>query len=139
MQKIKIRTAVSKDVPVIFKLIARGERQGFLLKRPKKEIRAVVKKRNVFVAENSRGIIGIVALDFYSKRLSEIRSVFVERKFRGQGIGRMLLEKAIKRAKKLGVDELMTISVPSMAKWFMKRGFDERPHRLKVSLFKTVR
>ena len=77
-------------------------------------------------------------LDFYSKRLSELRSIIVLEEYRKQGVGKQLVKGVIKKAKSLHVKELMTITLQEKKNYFGKFGFFEAVHGFKVALFKKL-
>ncbi len=67
-------------------------------------------------------IVGGVCLEIYSKKMAEIRSLAVDPKHLGAGIGAALVAKCIENAKKKKILEVMAIS--SQEKFFQKLGFD---------------
>lgn len=78
-------------------------------------------------------IVGCIAVDATWDLLVEIRSLAVERKYHKAGIGRLLLEAALKDAKEFGAKEAFTLTyVPD---FFSKFGFeiinrDTLPHKV---------
>src|SRR5436190_7669954 len=55
-------------------------------------------------------VIACCALEVYSKRLAEVRSLAVAREHHGKGIASALIEACLARAKELDVYEVLTIS-----------------------------
>ena len=55
-----------------------------------------------FVAEEGGQIVGCCALEVYSKRLAEIRSLAVIKKHQGEGIGTALIEHCLQEAETKG-------------------------------------
>lgn len=135
---IEIRTASVKDVPAVLRLIRLGADEGALLLRTMKELNALAKDDNIIAAFDGRRLVGVVILDFYSRRMSELRSLYVLRKYRNTKIGSRLVEKLVKRARSLGVKEIMTITLKGKKDWFTKQGFGEDVHGFKVALFKEL-
>lgn len=135
---IRIRTASLDDVQDVSKLVEAGADEGALLIRKNRELKALARKKNVIAAFDHDKIVGIAILDFYSKRLTELRSLYVKQEYRNRGIGRRLVRNVMKRARSLGVEELMTITLRGNKDWFTKRGFGEDPHGFKVALFKKL-
>ncbi|MDO8522650.1 MAG: GNAT family N-acetyltransferase [bacterium] len=108
-----IRKASSKDMPAILKLI--GEYPGQLMQSH------LPKASEFLVAIESQHIVGCCALAIYSTRLAEIRSLAVNKKFQGRGIGTQLIKSCLKAAKKKRVYEV--ISLTSAPDLFKKHGF----------------
>lgn len=110
---MKIRKATTKDFPVIQKLIREHKVQLMQDHLPK--------PRRFFLAEKGGIVVGCCALDIYSKRLAEIRSLAVTKKHQSNGIARVLVERCIKEAKKKKIYELIAISGADT--FFSKFGF----------------
>jgi N-acetylglutamate synthase-like GNAT family acetyltransferase len=77
--------------------------------------------RSFFVALTKGRIIGCCALQVYSRRLAEVRSLAVHPDFVGQGIGRRLVERCQQRARGRRVKQILTVS--SAAGFFEQLGF----------------
>ena len=63
-----------------------------------------------FVAEDNGEVVGCCALDIYSKRIGEIRSLAVRRKYRRKGIATRLIQECLKRAKEREILEVFVIT-----------------------------
>lgn len=74
-----------------------------------------------FVADFEGRVVACCALDVYSKRLAEIRSLAVDPDYGGLGVGRLLVEACQKKAGELGVRQLLAVS--SAVEFFEKSGF----------------
>ena len=135
---VLIRNALVKEVEEVFDLIERGVNEGSILKRTKTEISSLIRNELVFVAEDNSKLVGIVILDYYSKRLSELRSMYVMAEYRNSGVGKLLVNALLKKAEQLKIKEVMTITLKEMAPWFEKSGFSEEVHGFKVALFKKL-
>lgn len=135
---IKIRTASLKDVKNVSRLVGLGVEEGALLLRTGRELRTLARKDNIIAAFDGDRLVGMVVLDFYSKRMAEMRSLYVIQEYRDTGTGRRLVERLMRRAKTLGVKELMTITLRGKKEWFVRRGFGEDPHGFKVALFREL-
>ncbi len=72
------------------------------------------KASKFFVAVKStpsgKKIIGCCALEIYSKRLAEIRSLAVEKSFQGNGIATELVKSCLKLAQKNKIYEVLSIT-----------------------------
>ena len=74
-----------------------------------------------FIAEENGVIVGCCALEVYSQRLAEVRSLAVAKEHQGKGIGTALIERCLEEAKTKGVYEVLTIT--SALPLFEKHGF----------------
>lgn len=74
-----------------------------------------------FVAEFEGRVVACCALDVYSKRLAEIRSLAVSPDHSRLGVGRLLVEACQRKARELGVRQLLAVS--SAVEFFEKSGF----------------
>ena len=70
---------------------------------------------------SSGQVVGCCALEVYSQRLAEIRSLAVAKEFQGKGIATALIEHCLEAAKKRDVYEVLTITGASTL--FEKHGF----------------
>ncbi|MCL5666802.1 MAG: GNAT family N-acetyltransferase [Patescibacteria group bacterium] len=96
----------------------------------------VPKAKDFFVAASQGKIIGCCALEVYSKRIAEIRSLVVDANFRKQGIATHLINLCLERAAKLKIREVLSIT--SAVKLFNKQGFSTF-HREKFALLRVLR
>jgi N-acetylglutamate synthase-like GNAT family acetyltransferase len=136
---VKLKVASLKEVPEVMRLIRLGVDEGALLPRTERELRAIARKGNIVVAVDSDRIVGVGVLDFYSRRLSELRSLYVKPDYQNTGVGRGITERIVELASKLGVEELMTITAQAKRGWFVKQSFSQQPHGFKVALFRKLR
>jgi N-acetylglutamate synthase-like GNAT family acetyltransferase len=135
---VEIRSVEKKEVKGVYHLMNIGVREGTLLKRSKKELLSLVKNSFIVGAFDEDKLVGMAILDFYCKRLSELRSIIVLEEYRSQGVGKKLVKGVIKKAKSLHVKELMTITLQEKKEYFTKFGFFEAVHGFKVALFKKL-
>lgn len=138
-----IRTAKKSDLIEVYSILFIASKEGFVKKRGKKEIENLIRKRNLFVAiileENKEKIVGCAALDFYSKRLSELRSVYVKEGYRRIGIGNELIKNVFLKSKKLKIKELLLVTNKERKEVFKSFGFFEEAHGFKIALFKEIK
>ncbi len=78
--------------------------------------------RDFFIVIVKSRTIACCALEIYSKRLAEIRSLVVDKSFQRKGIGSKLVLACLNRAKKLKIYEVLSIT--SSLKLFKKLGFN---------------
>ena len=135
---IEVKDATKQDLDAIMELFSKGVLEGNIVDRPKSEIAKLIKEKKVIFASDGQNVAGMVILDFYSKRFSELRSIYVEKDYRSKSVGKMLVEAVFSKAKKLGVKELMIVTVKEKEGWFRKFGFNEEVHGFKVALFKQL-
>ena len=74
-----------------------------------------------FVAELAGRLIGCCALQVYSRRLAELRSLAVAPEHLRQGVGARLVEACQGRARERGVSQVMAVT--STAPFFEQAGF----------------
>lgn len=65
------------------------------------------------VVEVEEKLIGSVAIYKLSDSVCELRKMYLDREYQGQGIGKMLMENAIEAARQLGYEE-MTLQTSSL-------------------------
>lgn len=134
--KITVRSAVTDDIPAIEALIEPFVEQGALLERTYDELGDLLP--NFFVAADADGaIVGCAALEIYSRKLAEIRSLAVAESVQGRGVGRMLVKACIERASEHNVLEIMAITASDA--FFQSCGFDYTLPSLKRALFMQTR
>lgn len=85
-----------------------------------------------YVAELGGRIIGCAALQIYSRRLAEVRSLAVDREHLQTGVGRLLVEACQRRAAERGVSQVMAVT--SSPGFFEKAGFSTFK-RERIALF----
>lgn len=73
------------------------------------------------VATAGARIIGCCALQIYSKRLAEVRSLAVDSRFQRRGVASRLVELCKQRARTRGVKELFAVT--SQTGFFERAGF----------------
>lgn len=130
-----IRTAVQTDIPALEVFIKPFVEDGKLLHRTYDELNEWL--TNFFVAELDGEIVGCAALEIYSKKLAEVRSLAVSPKVQGMGIGKRLVQVCVDRAKENNVFEVMAIT--SSDQFFINCGFDFTLPGEKKALFIQTR
>ena len=104
---------------------------GQLLPRTIDELDALLPRG--FVADHAGSIVGFAALEVYSKKLAEVRSLAVAEELRGKGVGKKLVEACVKLAHDLNVLEVMAITANE--DFFRSCGFDFTLPGQKKALF----
>jgi N-acetylglutamate synthase-like GNAT family acetyltransferase len=134
--KFIVRSAQAADITAIAELIKPFVDEGSLLERTYDEFEDLLP--NFFVAVGEDGtIVGCAALEIYSRKLAEIRSLAVASSMQGQGVGRKLVEACIARAHEKNILEIMAITASDA--FFQSCGFDYTLPSLKRALFLQTR
>jgi amino-acid N-acetyltransferase len=132
---ITIRQAQQDDLKAIASCIEPFVAEGKILRRAFSELETLLP--NYFVAQLDGKIIGCVVLEIYSPKLAEIRSLVVAPECHGRGIGKLLVNACVERAKSQGVFEVMAIT--SQDSFFQSCGFDFTLPGEKKALFMLTR
>jgi amino-acid N-acetyltransferase len=134
--KVTIRSAAADDIPAIANLIKPFVDEGSLLERTFDEFEELLP--HFFVAVDEDGVIvGCAALEIYSRKLAEIRSLAVAASAQGQGVGRKLVEACVERAREHNILEVMAITASDA--FFQSCGFDYTLPSLKRAVFLQTR
>lgn len=132
---IHVRPTTVDDVAGIEALIAPFVVHKRVLPRTTDELEELIPCG--FVAVAGERIVGFAALEIYSKKLAEVRSLCVSREFQRHGIGRRLVEACVGRARERHVFEVMAIT--STDDFFLSCGFDFTLPGEKKALFLQTR
>jgi N-acetylglutamate synthase-like GNAT family acetyltransferase len=130
-----IRQANRGDLVALDEFIRPFVAVGKLLPRTPAELEALLE--HGFVAEHDERLVGFAALEIYSSKLAEIRSLAVADGFQGQGIGKRLVQACVDRARERHVLEVMAIT--SAEAFFKTCGFDFTLPGEKKALFIQTR
>jgi amino-acid N-acetyltransferase len=130
-----IRTATRDDVDAIIAFIEPFVDSGFLLERTVDEVDEWLP--NYYLALVEGEIVGCAALEIYSKKLAEIRSLAVSPKMQGMGIGKLLVNACVELARAKNILEVMVIT--SNEHFFKAVGFDYTMTGEKKALFIQTR
>lgn len=131
----EVRQATAADVEHLACFIQAFVEEKRLLPRTLDELESLVK--HCFVAISHGKIVGCAALEVYSRKLAELRSLAVDSNMRGQGIGKALVTRCVERAKELQILEVMAIT--SSDEFFKACGFDFTLPGEKKALFMQTR
>jgi len=131
----QIRPARFDDLEKIEDLIEPFVDGGKLLPRTWDELQSLVPTG--FVCEDNGVIIGFAALEIYSRKLAEIRSLCVARSAQGQGVGKRLVKACVDFATDRAVFEVMVVT--STEDFFKNCGFDFTLPGEKKALFMQTR
>ncbi len=132
---IVVRPARGPDIRPLAELIAPFVAQRKLLPRAIDELALLLP--NYFVAEDAGRIVGCAALEIYSSKLAELRSLVVLPEYQGHGVGKGLVEACVGRAREEQILEVMAIT--SSEEFFRSCGFDFTLPGEKKALFLQTR
>ena len=132
---IIVREACRDDIPGLEILVDRFVQANRLLPRTTDELCDLIPFGFVAVAGDE--VVGFAALEIYSAKLAEIRSLAVHDNFQGRGIGKSLVQKCVDLAVKRNILEVMAIT--SSEGFFQACGFDFTLPGEKKALFMQTR
>ncbi len=126
-----IRKATINDAKAIYELVESFARKGDLLHRSLPEIYDNI--LDFFVYEEEGRVLGVCALHVCWEGLGEIRSLAVDEKYSGRGVGRRLVEACLNEAKALGIKRVFTLTYRTS--FFERMGFrsaakESLPHKI---------
>ena len=118
---VVIRPATTADIKVIRHIIDVNKASRRMLEKETVTLYETVQE--YVVAEENGEVVGCGALHVLWEDLAEVRTVGVEDKVRGQGVGHKILEELINRARKIGVKRIFCLTFET--EFFGKHGFKE--------------
>ena len=122
--RIALRTADAADAKKLHALIQANLEEGHLLPRTLGEL--MVHAGRFIVAVKGRRIVGCAELAPLSPQVAEVRSLAVDTRERGNGVGTMLVDELRHRAQEEGFDKLSAFThAPG---YFSQMGFSIVPH-----------
>jgi len=117
-----IRTARIADVPALGKIINDAAEFGLMLPRSYAQLYENVREFQVAVDEDTGQVIGVCGLSIIWADLAEVVALAVDRRHRGKGIGRRLVEACLDEARRLGVRRVMSLTYEKA--FFERLGFE---------------
>jgi amino-acid N-acetyltransferase len=130
-----VRPATEADLPKLKIFIEPFVEDGKLLQRTYQELAELLDE--FFVAVLREDIVGCAALEVYSPKLAEVRSLAVSPTVQGMGVGRELVNACVARARDHRILEVMAIT--SSEAFFIACGFDFTLPGEKKALFIQTR
>jgi amino-acid N-acetyltransferase len=122
--QLHIRQATSSDAAALHQLISGHIAEGRLLPRTLAEL--TLHADRFVVAALRRRIVGCAELAPLSHTVAEVRSLVVDRKYRGRGLGRLIIEELRLQARREGFDQLCAFGHDPAI--FVRMGFAMVPH-----------
>ena len=117
---LAIRSAETKDVPEIHRLLEIYADRGVVLRRSEEDIRFYL--GNFLVAEREGKVCGCAAVRDFGSDLYEVRSVVVAPEDQGKGVGRAMIE-AIISGMRLRAGSWRLFTLTGQPEFFMRLGF----------------
>ena len=105
---ISVRPATGDDIPALEAFIQQFVQANRLLPRTQNELDDLISSG--FVAVCAGRLVGFAALEVYSTKLAEIRSLAVIPEMQNRGLGRLLVEKCVELARSQNVLEVMAVT-----------------------------
>ena len=121
MESIKVRPARTADIKTIADLCGPLIQSRVLLGKERVELYESVQE--FLVAEDASGkVIGCGALHVMWEDLGEVRTLAIAEAHQGKGIGKLILENLLERAKAIGLKRIFCLTFE--VEFFAKLGFE---------------
>jgi amino-acid N-acetyltransferase len=121
MESIKVRPARTADIKTIADLCGPLIQSRVLLGKERVELYESVQE--FLVAEDASGkVIGCGALHVMWEDLGEVRTLAIAEAHQGKGIGKLILESLLERAKSIGLKRIFCLTFE--VEFFSKLGFE---------------
>ncbi len=114
-----VRDATIEDVDSIYWMMQTYSARGILLPRSRSDICDSLLKFSVI--EYNHEIVACAALEIFTSELCEVRSLVVAEHMKKSGLGRILVEELIEKARSLGLQRIMALTY--VPEFFHKLGF----------------
>ena len=118
-----VRQARTRDVPVIRALIDQNVGSGRLLDKPTVNLYEDIQEFCVAESSVDGAVVGCGALHVMWEDLAEIRTIAVDEGRRGGGIGHLIVDELLVRARQLGVARVFVLTFA--VSFFESHGFTE--------------
>jgi amino-acid N-acetyltransferase len=111
---VELRTAEAEDLPEVLSLLGRAE-------LPSVGVADSLPHFIVAESEGEQELVGVVGLELYGES-ALLRSVAVEESWRGSGVGRVLVERALDLARQRRIQDVYLLTTTA-EHYFPKFGF----------------
>lgn len=123
-ETIAIRPGTSADAPALYALITANLEIGHLLPRTLEDL--VQHAHRFLVLTDGAGVVGCGEVAPLSRAVAEIRSLVIEERYRGRGLGSRLVDALKRRAR---IEEFQTLcAFTHQPTTFVRHGFSIVPH-----------
>jgi amino-acid N-acetyltransferase len=119
---VKLVKANLSDIPAMQEMVISEVKEGVILERNADEVATNI--RSYVLAKDKDKLVGYAALHIHSSRLAEIRSLIVLDAYRGQNIGKKIVEFTLNESKLLNVSEEVLV-LTYLPQFFIKMNFTE--------------
>ena len=120
---IRYTKAKLSDIVTMQGIVKPEVEKGIILFRSADEMSTNI--RSYILAKENDTIIGFGALHFHADDLAEVRSLIVSEGFRGEGVGKGIVEALIEEGKAMDVKKIFTLTYKKS--FFEAVGFSEIP------------
>jgi amino-acid N-acetyltransferase len=121
---INLRSARDSEARRLYALIAANLEEGHLLPRTHSELKLHASR--FVVATRGRRIVGCAELATLGPHVAEVRSLAVDARERGKGVGTLIVDELRRRARSEGFEKLCAFThAPA---YFIQMGFSIVPH-----------
>lgn len=114
-----IRPAVADDVQPICDLVNGFADQNLMLHRTPSQVQLAL--RDFLVAEDEGRVVGCGYLAYLGPDLVEIRSLAVSSSIQGGGVGGLLVQQLVERARERGIKQVCALTL--VPDFFARQGF----------------
>lgn len=118
-----VRQARTSDVPVIRALIDQNVGSRRLLEKHTVNLYEDILEFTVATSSDDGSVVGCGALHVIWEDLAELRTVAVDERIRGAGIGHLIVEELLGRARRVGVSRVFVLTFA--VSFFARHGFTE--------------
>ncbi|MGP3923999.1 amino-acid N-acetyltransferase [Streptomyces sp. 8N616] len=122
-KEVTVRRARTSDVPVVRRLIDAYVRDGILLDKATVTLYEDIQEFWVAERDEDGQVVGCGALHVMWEDLAEVRTLAVDPRLKGTGVGHQILTKLLQTARWLGVRRIFCLTFE--LDFFAKHGFAE--------------
>ena len=115
--------ALLHDIPFMQEVVRPEVEKGIILPRSSDEIATNI--RSYILAKDNEKIIGFGALHLHADDLAEVCSLVVKEEYRGEGVGKKIVQALLDEGSFLGVKKVFTLTYRKQ--FFETIGFSEIP------------
>jgi len=121
---VELVKAKLSDIQAMQSMVTNEVKDGVILERSEDEVATNI--RSYILAKDGSAVVGYAALHIHSSRLAEIRSLIVSSEYRGQSLGKKIVQFCLDEAKDIGVSEEVLV-LTYLPEFFQKMDFVEIP------------
>ncbi|MDR3178050.1 MAG: N-acetyltransferase [Campylobacteraceae bacterium] len=115
------RKATLNDVLKMQEFMKEEIQNGIILPRSNDEVATNIRSYTLAVDDDE--IVGLSALHIHALYFAEIRSIVVDKRLRGKGIGKKIVEILLEEGRNLGIKQVFTLTYQKG--FFLKLSFKE--------------